>query len=186
MDVQQLPSLPYDLPNEVFQKAKQVKLALFDVDGVLTDGGLRYTEAGEHIKTFHALDGHGLKMLKANGIAVAIISARSSAALKRRLDDLGIEHQYLGAQRKLDIFATLIEKLGIEPHACCFTGDDVIDLAVMQACGLAFSVNNGHFLVQHYADWVTPQAGGAGAVRAICDVLLYASGSYPLGHTSGQ
>lgn len=186
MDIQQLPPLPYDLPNLLLEKASKIELALFDVDGVLTDGSLHYSEAGEQVKSFHALDGHGLKMLHAANIQVGIISARRSSALKRRLSDLEIQHQHLGAHNKSDVLKALLSDLSLNPEQCCFTGDDVIDLPVMQECGLAFSVNNAHFLVKHHADWVTPEAGGAGAVRAICDVLLYAHGDYPLGHSFQQ
>ena len=186
MQIDDLPPLPYKVPDEVLQKASNIKIALFDVDGVLTDGSLHYTRSGEQVKTFNALDGHGLKMLAASGIQVAIISARYSAALQRRLDDLGIKHQYLGVENKVQAFDQLRAELGVEAEQCCFTGDDVIDLAVMLNCGLKLSVSNGHYIVQHHADWVTPLAGGAGAVRAICDVLLYASGSYPIGRSSQQ
>jgi 3-deoxy-D-manno-octulosonate 8-phosphate phosphatase (KDO 8-P phosphatase) len=161
--------------------ASTIKLALFDVDGVLTDGTLIYGETGEQTKAFNALDGHGLKMLRQSGIEVAIISARNSLALQARLNDLGIRHSYLGVSDKRTVFSNLITDLGINADQCAFTGDDVIDLPVMMECGLKLSVQNGHFITQNFADWVTPVDGGQGAVRAICDVLLYSQNSYPLG-----
>jgi len=161
-------------------KAAKVKLALFDVDGVLTDGKLHYGADGEQIKVFHALDGHGLKMLQSAGIAVGVISARKSLALQTRLNDLGVKHCHLGVSDKRAVFDTLLQDLNLNSEDCSFTGDDVIDLAVMQQCGLKFSVQNGHFIVRDIADWVTPLTGGQGAVRAICDVLLYSQDSYPL------
>lgn len=176
-----LPPLPYDVPEEAFSKAANIKLALFDVDGVLTDGKLHYSEEGEQLKVFHALDGHGLKMLQMAGIDVGVISARRSKALQTRLNDLGIKHCHLGINDKLGVFQQLKEDLDLDTQHCAFTGDDVIDLAVMQACGLKFSVANGHFIVKHAADWVAPLTGGNGAVRAICDVLLYSQDNYPLG-----
>ena len=107
-------------------------------------------------------------------------------ALQTRLDDLGIKHCYLGANDKRAVFEQLIANLGLDGENCCFAGDDVIDLPVMNQCGLKFSVANGHFIVREVADWVSPLTGGQGAVRAICDVLLYSQDSYPLGTASGQ
>ena len=181
-----LPPLPYDVPTEVMLKASTVKLALFDVDGVLTDGKLHYSADGEQVKVFHALDGHGLKMLQSAGIGVGVISARKSMALQTRLNDLGIKHCHLGVNNKREVFDQLLIELGLSPKDCCFVGDDVIDLPVMDVCGLKFSVENGHFIVKNIADWVAPLTGGHGAVRAICDVLLYSQNSYPLGISSAQ
>ena len=181
-----LPPLPWKVPARIMQKAAGIRLALFDVDGVLTDGKLHYTDIGEQVKVFHALDGHGLKMLQNAGIEVGVISARDSRALQKRLDDLGIRHAYLGVDDKQAVFQRLLVELNVPPEACAFTGDDVIDLPVMQACGLKFSVSNGHFIVRELADWVAPASGGEGAVRAICDVILYSQNKYPLGSTLGQ
>lgn len=181
-----LPPLPYSVPTEVMSKAASMKLALFDVDGVLTDGKLHYGAEGEHIKVFHALDGHGLKMLQTIGIAVGVISARKSPALQTRLNDLGIKHCYLGVNNKREVFEQLLIDLGISANECCFVGDDVIDLPVMHECGLKFSVENGHFIVKDIADWIAPLTGGHGAVRAICDVLLYSQNNYPLGIKPSQ
>jgi 3-deoxy-D-manno-octulosonate 8-phosphate phosphatase (KDO 8-P phosphatase) len=184
--IDSLPALPYTVPDRVFDAAKSVTLALFDVDGVLTDGSLLYGEQGETVKSFNALDGHGLKMLQNAGIAVGVISARNSSALKRRLDDLGIKHQFLGVNNKLDVFETLLEELKIDRAHTAFTGDDVIDLPVMLQCGLKFSVSNGHFIVRDMADWTAPMTGGNGAVRAICDILLYSQNKYPIGISLGS
>lgn len=181
-----LPKLPYDVPAEVFAKAAAIRLAVFDVDGVLTDGQLHYGADGEQVKIFHALDGHGLKMLQLAGIEVSVISARNSAALQSRLSDLGIRHNFLGVKDKNTVFQGLLAELGIEGQQCAYTGDDVIDLPVMQQCGLKFSVVNGHFIVRQMADWVAPISGGHGAVRAICDVLLYSQDNYPLDMNLGQ
>lgn len=179
-----LPPLPFAIPSEVMLAASKTKLALFDVDGVLTDGSLVYGATGEQTKAFNALDGHGLKMLQQAGINVGIISARKSKALQTRLDDLGIAHSFLGVKDKLAVFTELISSLRLKAQQCSFTGDDVIDLPVMLECGLKFSVQNGHFIVRDFADWVAPFTGGNGAVRAICDVLLYSQQTYPLNLTS--
>ena len=185
-DFSALPALPYNVPANVLTQAANIKLALFDVDGVLTDGSLQYSHDGEQVKTFNALDGHGLKMLQQANIDVGIISARQSPALQRRLNDLNITHQYLGVNNKVEIFHQLLQTLSLKPEQACFTGDDVIDLAVMMQCGLKFSVSNGHFIAQAAADWVTPMAGGSGAARAVCDVLLYSQKKYPLNATHQQ
>jgi len=186
MNTIKLPELPYQVPSEVLNKASKIKLALFDVDGVLTDGKLHYSAEGEQVKVFHALDGHGLKMLQTVGIEVGVISARNSSALQNRLRDLGISHGELGVHDKQQVFEKLLDQLQLSGEQCAFTGDDVIDLPVMQQCGLKLSVQNGHFIVRETADWVAPLAGGEGAVRAICDVLLYSQDNYPLGITSTQ
>ena len=185
-DFSTLPELPYDVPAKVMQAAAKIKLALFDVDGVLTDGSLHYGKNGEEIKSFNALDGHGLKMLENAGVTVAIISARKATALQHRMTDLGIEHSYLGVSDKRAVLEKLLAELKHNKTQCCFTGDDVIDLPVMSECGLKFSVANGHFIVRAAADWVTPVTGGQGAVRSICDVLLYSRNTYPLGTTNQQ
>lgn len=182
----QLPPLPYDIPQAIMSKAANIKLALFDVDGVLTDGKLHYGANGEELKVFHALDGHGLKMLQAAGIDVGVISARKSAALSHRLSDLGVRHCFLGVTDKLSVFRALIDDVAVDTQHCAFTGDDVIDLAVMDQCGLTFSVQNGHFIVRHKADWVSPLTGGAGAVRSICDILLYSQNAYHIDSSHGQ
>lgn len=180
-----LPPLPYEVPKSVLETARKIKLALFDVDGVLTDGKLHYGPNGEELKVFNALDGHGLKMLQSAGIEVGVISARKSTALQKRLDDLGVRHCFLGVHDKVQAFNELLETLNLSGADACFTGDDVIDLPVMSACKLKFSLENGHFIVKNIADWVSPLTGGHGAVRSICDVLLYSQDSYPLG-SSGQ
>ncbi len=181
MNFTELPELPFAVSAAVLQKASQVKLAIFDVDGVLTDGRLYYGKNGEKLKVFHALDGHGLKMLELAGVTVGIITARKSVALAKRLQDLKIRHVYMGVADKLAVFNELTSTLDVPTHHCAFTGDDVIDLPVMQRCGLKCSVHNGHFIVKHFADWVSPLQGGQGAVRSICDVILYSQNKYPLG-----
>ena len=185
-DFSKLPTLPYDASEKVMVAASKIKLALFDVDGVLTDGTLNYGAEGEQTKAFNALDGHGLKMLQKAGIVVGIISARNSPALQTRMSDLGIEHFYLGVDNKKAVFTELVSQLNLTKQECSFTGDDVIDMPVMSECGLKFSVMNGHFIVREFADWVAPFTGGHGAVRAICDVLLYSQKNYPLGTSVQQ
>ena len=165
---------PYQISEQLLEKFESIDVALFDVDGVLTDGSLYFDANGEVIKRFNALDGHGLKMLQSSGIEVGIISARQSLALSTRLDNLGVKHQLTGIDNKMSAMDDLLKKLNKSPDQACFTGDDVIDKEVMLACGSCFSVENGHYSVKAIADWVAPYRGGEGAVRAICDILLFA------------
>lgn len=174
------PKLPYEVPQNIIEAASNIKLALFDVDGVLTDGRLYFSEKGESLKMFNALDGHGLKMLQNAGIGVAIITARQSLALETRMNELGIKHVHSGIKNKLETFNTLIQEMGINAQNCSFTGDDVIDLEVMTQCGLSVAVDNAHFMVKQYADWCTPLKGGNGAVRSVCDLILASQNKYPV------
>lgn len=169
---------PYEISAALLDRAQSIRLALFDVDGVLTDGSLYFDASGEALKRFNALDGHGLKMLQQQGIEVGIISARQSAALNKRLDNLGIKHQLTGISNKLSAMNDLLASLKISADHACFTGDDIIDLEVMQACGIRFTVENGHYSIKTIADWVSPFKGGEGAVRAICDLILYAKSEH--------
>ncbi|MDX1593435.1 MAG: HAD-IIIA family hydrolase [Gammaproteobacteria bacterium] len=166
------------VPPEVVDRARGVRLLLLDVDGVLTDGGLRYTDTGGEAKTFHVHDGHGVKMLQAGGIPVGIVTSRESAVVARRATELGIAHVRQGCGDKREAFAALLEQLRIEAGAVAYVGDDVIDLPVMTRVGLAVAVANAHPEVRARAHWVTASAGGRGAVRETCDLLLAAAERY--------
>ena len=160
------------------ERAARVRLMIFDVDGILTDGSLQYGPEGEVIKTFNVLDGHGIKLLQQSGVATAIISARQSALVARRASDLGIAHVHQGAHDKRAAFEQLLDKTGIAPDACGFVGDDVIDLPILLRVGFAASVPNGHPEVKSRVHFVTETAGGAGAARELCDFILRAQGNY--------
>ncbi len=167
----------FDLPNitaEQISNLSTIKCAIFDVDGVMTSGQLHYSSEGELVKVFNVLDGQGIKSLQENNITVAVISAKRSDALIRRLDDLGVEHRYLGTHQKLNAFDDLLNKLSIIENECCYTGDDIIDIPVMERCGFSFSVPNGYAATRNIADQVTHAKGGEGAVREVCDYILYA------------
>ena len=157
-------------------RAQRVRVAAFDVDGVLTDGRLYYTDSGEELKAFSVLDGHGMKMLTEAGVAVAIITSRKSKLVQRRARDLGIEHLYQGVGAKREAMTHLLKKLNLEWDAASYMGDDVIDLPVMTRCALAASVPNAHALVRRHAHYVTRNPGGHGAVREFCDCLMQAQG----------
>ena len=159
------------------QRAQGLRVAAFDVDGVLTDGRLYYTDSGEEIKAFHVLDGHGLKMLAESGVAVAIITSRKSKLVQRRARDLGIDLLYQGVGAKREAMTHLLKRLALDWRAASYMGDDVIDLPVMTRCGLAVSVPNGHALVRRHAHYVTRAAGGHGAVREYCEYVMAAQGT---------
>ncbi|MFZ6814155.1 KdsC family phosphatase [Undibacterium sp. Rencai35W] len=159
-------------------KASVVKLMIFDVDGILTDGSLHFGPEGEVMKTFNVLDGQGIKLLQQAGIHTAIISARQSAIVARRAADLGITHVKQGIHDKKTAFLELIAELNLSPEHCGFIGDDVIDLPVLTRVGFAASVPNGHDEVRARVHHVTTATGGAGAAREICDFILRAQDKY--------
>lgn len=151
-----------------------IDLLVLDVDGVLTDGRLHYSARGEVLKVFDVKDGYGIKRLARTGVTVAIISGRRSAMVAKRAKDLGIRHVYQGSEDKLPIFERLRKQLKLEAAACAIVGDDMPDIPVMRAAGLAFAPADAHPTAIAAADMVTPQLGGRGAVRAICDLLVAA------------
>jgi 3-deoxy-D-manno-octulosonate 8-phosphate phosphatase (KDO 8-P phosphatase) len=159
-------------------RARGVSLMIFDVDGVLTDGSLHFGAEGEVIKTFNVLDGHGIKLLQASGVATAIISARKSPLVARRAADLGISHVRQGVHDKLEAFQALLAECGVAAEACGFIGDDVIDLPILLRCGFAASVPNGHPEVRSRVHYLTEARGGQGAARELCDFILRAQGNY--------
>jgi 3-deoxy-D-manno-octulosonate 8-phosphate phosphatase (KDO 8-P phosphatase) len=160
------------------QRAARLRLMIFDVDGVLTDGSLHYGADGELIKTFNVLDGHGIKLLQQSGVATAIISARKSSIVERRATDLGIVHVQQGVHDKRTAFEQLLAHTGIAAEECGFVGDDVIDLPILLRVGFAASVPNAHPEVQSRAHYLTKAGGGKGAVRELCDFILRAQGNY--------
>jgi 3-deoxy-D-manno-octulosonate 8-phosphate phosphatase (KDO 8-P phosphatase) len=160
----------------LLERARAVRLAIFDVDGVMTDGTLYIGAQGEAFKAFNILDGHGVKMLQASGVAAAIISGRSSEAVSRRAAELSIAHVVQGSADKVADFERLIAALGLEPRACAFVGDDLPDLAIMRRCGLAVAVANAVEAVKASSHYVTRASGGRGAVREFCELVLRARG----------
>lgn len=160
------------------QRAARLKLMIFDVDGVLTDGSLHYGPEGEVIKTFNVLDGHGIKLLQQSGVATAIISARQSAIVARRAADLGISHVYQGVHDKRAAFEQLLANTSFSAEVCGFIGDDVIDLPILLRVGFAVSVPNGHPEVTRRVHHVTQAGGGHGAARELCDFIMQAQGKY--------
>ena len=164
------------IPQDILAKAARVRLAIFDVDGVLTDGRLYFGNDGNEFKAFHSRDGHGVKMLLDAGVEVAVISGRRAASVERRMADLGIRHAYLGVQDKRSVFDGLLERLCLTADQVAYVGDDLIDLPVMARVGLAVAVQDADALVKRHAHWQTPSRGGRGAVREVCELLLDARG----------
>jgi 3-deoxy-D-manno-octulosonate 8-phosphate phosphatase (KDO 8-P phosphatase) len=159
-------------------KAQGIKVAFFDVDGVLTDGGLLFSESGETLKRFHTLDGHGLKMLQKGGITPVVITGRDSAPLRTRLTALGIVHAHFGTEDKRPAAEQTLAALGLDWSQAAAMGDDWPDLPVMRRCAFACAPSNGHVEVKAVAQYITQSAGGHGAAREFCDLLLVASGRY--------
>lgn len=168
--------LPADLPTDIRERAARIKLAVFDVDGVLTDGKLWYTADGHELKAFNVHDGLGMKRLRANGVEVAVITARHSKIVTDRMAELGVAHVYQDQKDKLACLEQLLSALRLEPVQAAFTGDDLPDLAAMQCVGLAIAVANAHAWVRERAHWRTQLGGGAGAAREVCDLILAAQG----------
>lgn len=166
--------------NAALERAKAIELLVLDVDGILSDGRITFSESGEELKSFNTLDGQGIKLLQSAGIAVAIITGRNSQIVAKRAADLGIE---LIAQGREDKFTALQEMLASMPQPpalerIAHMGDDLPDLLVMNKVGLALTVPNGHQEVKARAHWQSSRAGGHGAVREACDALLQAQNRY--------
>ena len=171
-----LPVLQF--PPELLLAAQDVRVAFFDVDGVLTDGGLYFSESGETLKRFNTLDGHGLKLLQKAGIVPAVITGRDSAPLRVRLRALGVEHAIFGTEDKRPAAEQILTTLGLDWTQAAAMGDDWPDLPVMRRCAFACAPANAQAEVLGNAHHVTQARGGDGAAREFCDLLLMASGRY--------
>lgn len=157
--------------------AARIELAVFDVDGVLTDGRLYLGDDGTEFKAFHVRDGQGFKLLRDAGIKVAVLSGRRSAAVSRRMDELQVDIYRQGCQDKGQDFADLLEHFGLAGERVAYLGDDVIDLPAMQIAGLPVAVADAHASVRAAARWVTTLGGGRGGARELCDLILHARGT---------
>ncbi len=161
----------------VEEKARRVRLAIFDVDGVMTDGTLLLDDDGRETKGFNSLDGHGLKMLATSGVMLAILTGRTSRCVTHRAANLGITLVRQGVEDKLEGFVTMLSELGLDPTETAYMGDDVVDLPVLRRCGLSVAVPDSHDLVRQHADYVTRAGGGRGAVREACELIMRAQGT---------
>jgi 3-deoxy-D-manno-octulosonate 8-phosphate phosphatase (KDO 8-P phosphatase) len=161
---------------DIHAKAAKIRLVIFDVDGVLTDGGLFIGDDGQEYKQFHSKDGHGMVMLQESGVDIAIITGRTSEVVRIRMASLGIEHVYQGKRDKLPAYEELKARTGLEDSDIAYVGDDVVDLPVMVRAGLAITVQDGHPLAKQHAHWVTGSGGGRGAAREVCELIMDAQG----------
>lgn len=153
-------------------RASRIKLALFDIDGVLTDGRLYIGPGGQEFKAVSVKDGHGLKLLQKSGVQLGVISGRPSEAMQYRLNELGFDHIFLAIEDKLPVFEDLLNNIGISAEECSFMGDDEPDLPLMRRAGLALAPIDAMPVVRDMADWVSELPAGHGAVRQACDFLL--------------
>ena len=160
------------------ERLARIRLLLLDVDGVMTDGRIIYDDRGGETKAFDVRDGHGLKLLQRAGIRVGIITGRQSPVVDRRAGELGIDLVYQGAKDKLVPFADILAKTGLPDDAVAYVGDDLPDLPVLRRVGFAAAVPDARTELKPYVHYVTGAAGGRGAVREICDLLLRATGQW--------
>ena len=154
------------------ERAKQIKLVIFDVDGVLTDGSFLIGDDAQQYKSFYTKDGQGLRMLQDSGITVGIITGRTSKIVEYRMKELGIKHVYQGQRNKVAAFENMLKKVGVNKNQVAYVGDDVIDLPVMRRVNLSIAVYDAEPVVKQYAHWTTPRHGGKGAVRDVCEFIM--------------
>jgi 3-deoxy-D-manno-octulosonate 8-phosphate phosphatase (KDO 8-P phosphatase) len=159
-------------------RAQGIKVVFFDIDGVWTNGGLYFSESGETLKRFNTLDGQGIKLLQKAGIIPAVITGRDSAPLRRRLQNLGVEHAHFGTEDKRPAAESTLKALGLDWTQAAAMGDDWPDLAVMSRAAFSCAPPNAHAEVRARAHYLTQAGGGDGAVRELCDLLVVASGRY--------
>lgn len=162
---------------DIMQRAANVRLVIFDVDGVLTDGSLYLGDDSQEYKAFNSRDGHGMKMLQATGVDIGIITGRTSKVVEYRMESLGIKHVYQGQADKLPAFQELTEHLSLTPDQVAYVGDDVVDLPILIRVGLAIAVQDAHHVVKQHSHWTTPSPGGRAAARDVCELIMQAQGT---------
>lgn len=161
-----------DYSSSLLEKASNIKLLICDVDGVLSNGKVYYTNQGEELKSFNIKDGLGIKQLLSNDIQVAIITGRKSEIVEKRAKELGITFIYQGKSDKQMAYREITKQLGLNNNQVAHVGDDLPDLPLMLQSGLGICVADGHYFVKQNANWITKAIGGSGAVREISDLLL--------------
>jgi len=162
---------------DALDRARRIRLMIFDVDGVLTDGRLWYGPAGEELKSFHSFDGHGMKMLAASGVACAVLSGRRSAAVAARCAELGVPHVLQGIDDKLAAYESLLGSLEVRAEASGFMGDEVVDLPVLARCGFACAPREAREEVRASAHYIASTPAGYGAAREVCEYVMRAQGT---------
>jgi 3-deoxy-D-manno-octulosonate 8-phosphate phosphatase (KDO 8-P phosphatase) len=166
----------------ILEKAAKIKLVILDVDGVLTDGNLYYTDSAIDFKAFHVHDGLGIKLLQESGIEIAIITSHQSPLITRRMTALGIQHVFQGQQHKLAAYQQLLAQLQFTDASVCYVGDDLPDLSLIRRAGLGIAVANAVPFVREHADWQTTERGGHGAVREVCELIMRAQNTWQVIH----
>ena len=161
----------------VYDRASRVRLAIFDVDGVLTDGSLYLTDGGEEIKAFNSLDGHGMRMLRESGVDIALITGRTSRCVELRAINLGIDLVFQGVADKAQAYFALLASRNLSAEVTAYMGDDVVDLPVLRRCGLALTVPAAPLSVKQHVHYVTQKDGGRGAAREVCELIMHAQGT---------
>ena len=164
------------LASDALQRARRVRLVIFDVDGVLTDGKLWYGPGGEELKSFHAFDGHGVHLLRMGGLKTALITGRESAAVSERARELGIEHVMQGIGDKQKAFRALLRRLRLKQQATAYMGDDLVDLPVLKRCGFACAPREAPEEVRQRVHYIASAPAGHGAAREVCEFILEAQG----------
>lgn len=167
-----------EINDSIIDRARKIKLLILDVDGVLSNGQLFFTNSGEEIKAFNSLDGHGIKMLQNSGVKVAIITGRTSHIVEKRAASLGITILIQGREDKLAALQEIRQAHLFELAEIAHMGDDHPDLPLIKCLGLGISVDNAHWLVKEHAHWVSDFKGGEGAVREACDLIMLAQGTF--------
>lgn len=170
-------SLYGEIDSDVANKAQNIKLLVCDVDGVFSDGRIYLGNNGEELKAFHTKDGFGIKALAASGVDIAIITGRRSQLVANRMQALNVTHIIQGEENKLPALEILVDKLGLTMDQVAYIGDDVPDLACIQAVSLGISVQDAHPLVIKGSDYTTFMLGGFGAVREVCDLIMQSQGT---------
>jgi len=168
-------------PADVLRRAAAVSLVSFDVDGVLTDGRIVYSDAGHEIKAFHVQDGSAIKLLQSHGVRCAVVTGRQSAVVTRRAGELGIEHVHQGVADKARALDAILDALGLDATGAAHIGDDLPDIPAFDKVGLAVGVADGHPAALARTHYVTHLAGGQGVAREICELILRARGAWPYG-----
>lgn len=168
---------PASPSRDALERAARVRLMIFDVDGVLTDGKLWYGPEGEALKVFHAADGHGVKMLAASGVVTALLSGRRAAAVERRAAELGIAYVLQGIEDKRPAFESLLARVGVDAEATGYMGDELVDLPVMIRSGFACAPSEAPAFVRQHAQYVARAPAGGGAAREVCELVMHAQGT---------
>ena len=166
------------MSNTLSDSAKKIRLAIFDMDGVLTDGKLYLLDDGQNLKAFHCHDGLGIKLLARTGIITAVITTHRSALIDKRMAQLQVAHVYQGVENKITAYEELIAKLNIRDEEVLYMGDDLPDIAIIRRVGLGIAVANAVDMVKQFARYTTRRNGGDGAVREVCELILHAQNTF--------